>query len=308
MVLKNVTNLNEIPETEKDRIVLLHFYVDWSDECKNIDKILEVLSGQPEYNNISFKKCAAEDYPEISQKFNVTAVPTIIFFKNGSQFDQLTGADPAALIEKLQQFVKKVPQKHAEKPAVISSDLVVACIESGDPASEELLSILSNAKIKHKSFDIKSDENIKKNLQNISESFPQLYIKGEFVGNLDKVKKMNKGELEARYEAAEKGLSTSLVSRLIDLINRSKITVFMKGEKETPRCKFSKELREILKETNLDYNTFDILTDEDVRQGLKDFSEWPTYPQVYVNGEFIGGVDIIKQLKSTGQLLKALDA
>lgn len=61
--------------------------------------------GTSVFQNITFKKCAAEDYPEISQKFNVAAVPTIIFYKNGSQFDQLTGADPAALNEKLQQFV-----------------------------------------------------------------------------------------------------------------------------------------------------------------------------------------------------------
>ncbi|XP_065211680.1 glutaredoxin-3-like [Planococcus citri] len=308
MVLINVTNLNEIHEPQKDKVVVLFFYVDWSDECKNIDKVLEALSGLPEYNYVTFKKCAAEDYPEISLKFNVTAVPTIIFFKNGSQFDQLTGADPAALNEKLQQFVKKDAQKHPEQPLVISSDLVVICVEGGDPASEELSTILNNAKIQYKTFDVKSDESVKQNLLTVSGPFPQLYIKGEFVGNLDKVKNMYKGELEARYEAAQKGLSTSLVSRLISLINKSKRMAFIKGEKETPRCKFSKELRELLKETNVDYDTFDILSDEDVRQGLKEFTEWPTYPQIYVNGEFIGGVDIIKQLKSTGQLLKALDA
>lgn len=55
--------------------------------------------------NVTFKKCAAEDYPEISLKFNVTAVPTILLFKNGTKIDQLTGADPVALNEKLQQFV-----------------------------------------------------------------------------------------------------------------------------------------------------------------------------------------------------------
>lgn len=70
--------------------------------------------------------------------------------------------------------VKKVVPKHPEQPAVISSDLVVICIESGDPASEELTTILSNAKIKYKSFDIKTDENIKQNLQNTSGSFPQV--------------------------------------------------------------------------------------------------------------------------------------
>ena len=87
---------------------------------------------------------------------------------------------------------------------------------------------------------------------------------------------------------------SSLESRLIALINKSKIMVFMKGSPNAPRCGFSRTLVGILNELNAKYETFDILEDEEVRQGLKTFSNWPTYPQVYVNGEFIGGLDIIK--------------
>lgn len=68
----------------------------------------------------------------------------------------------------------------------------------------------------------------------------------------------------------------------------------MKGSPNAPRCGFSRTLVGILNELNAKYETFDILEDEEVRQGLKTFSNWPTYPQVYVNGEFIGGLDIIK--------------
>ena len=63
---------------------------------------------------------------------------------------------------------------------------------------------------------------------------------------------------------------------------------------------------EILKETSVGFDTFDILTDEEVRQGLKKFSNWPTYPQVYVNGELIGGLDIIKEVKESGDLVPTL--
>ena len=62
----------------------------------------------------------------------------------------------------------------------------------------------------------------------------------------------------------------------------------------------------ILKETDLPFSTFDILSDEEVRQGLKKYSDWPTYPQVYVNGELIGGLDIIKDLKESGDLVSTL--
>lgn len=99
----------------------------------------------------------------------------------------------------------------------------------------------------------------------------------------------------------------SLDDRLKALINKGKVMIFMKGDRNTPRCGFSKQLIAILNETSIAYETFDILTDEDVRQGLKTYSDWPTYPQVYVNGELIGGLDIIKELLSTNELLPTLN-
>ncbi|KAF2357436.1 Monothiol glutaredoxin-related [Trinorchestia longiramus] len=98
----------------------------------------------------------------------------------------------------------------------------------------------------------------------------------------------------------------NLDERLKSLINKAPLVVFMKGEPENPRCGFSRTLMEILKEINLPFFSFDILTDEEVRQGLKTFSNWPTYPQVYVKGELIGGLDIIKEMKADGSLLDAL--
>ena len=76
----------------------------------------------------------------------------------------------------------------------------------------------------------------------------------------------------------------------------------MKGDRNAPRCGFSKQLIAIVDETGLPYETFDILTDEDVRQGLKTYSDWPTYPQVYVKGELVGGLDIIKELIANKEL------
>lgn len=100
----------------------------------------------------------------------------------------------------------------------------------------------------------------------------------------------------------------SLEDRLKALINRSNVMIFMKGDRNTPRCGFSKQLIGIINETGVQYDTFDILTDEEVRQGLKVFSDWPTYPQVYVKGELIGGLDIIKELLTAGELNATLNA
>lgn len=84
--------------------------------------------------------------------------------------------------------------------------------------------------------------------------------------------------------------------KLVSLINREPIMVFIKGTPENPRCRFTNALIKLLNEKNIKYGSFDILGDEEVRQSLKAFSKWPTYPQLYVKGKLIGGLDIIQVL------------
>merc|ERR1712029_935243 len=81
-----------------------------------------------------------------------------------------------------------------------------------------------------------------------------------------------------------------LEQRLKKLVNSSKCILFMKGDPVAPRCRFSRQTVELLNSLNAEYATFDILGDEGVRQGLKTFSNWPTYPQLYIDGDFIGGI------------------
>jgi len=70
----------------------------------------------------------------------------------------------------------------------------------------------------------------------------------------------------------------------------------MKGEPSAPRCGFSRQIVEILNQTGVPFSHFDVLSDEEIRQGLKKYSDWPTYPQLYVKGELLGGLDIIKEM------------
>ncbi|VDK35006.1 unnamed protein product [Dibothriocephalus latus] len=100
--------------------------------------------------------------------------------------------------------------------------------------------------------------------------------------------------------------SGDLSSRIKALIYQAPIMLFMKGSPKQPRCGFSKQIVAILSSHNIKYGHFDILTDDDIRQGLKKYSDWPTYPQLYVDGELIGGLDIVKQLEESGELLSAL--
>ena len=78
----------------------------------------------------------------------------------------------------------------------------------------------------------------------------------------------------------------------------------MKGNPEAPQCGFSTQVVDILKGLEVDFGSFDILSDENMRQGVKDFSNWPTYPQLYVDGKLVGGCDIIVEMSGNGDLKK----
>ncbi|KAF2352226.1 Monothiol glutaredoxin-related, partial [Trinorchestia longiramus] len=90
--------------------------------------------------------------------------------------------------------------------------------------------------------------------------------------------------------------------RLKLLINSAPCMLFMKGSPDNPKCGFSRTTVELLARHNTQYSSFDILTDEAVRQGLKTYSNWPTYPQLYVDGELVGGLDILKEMDASGEL------
>ena len=85
----------------------------------------------------------------------------------------------------------------------------------------------------------------------------------------------------------------SLFARLGELVKAAPIMLFMKGTPSSPQCGFSRQMVGILRENGVKYGFFNILADEDVRQGLKEFADWPTYPQLWVKGELVGGLDIV---------------
>ena len=90
------------------------------------------------------------------------------------------------------------------------------------------------------------------------------------------------------------------------LIDKNNICLFMKGTPETPQCGFSMAVSNILKHLNVKFEGVNVLENEKIRQGIKDYSDWPTIPQLYVKGEFIGGCDIVKEMFEKGELKKLL--
>uniref|UniRef100_A0A5G2QQ71 Glutaredoxin 3 n=1 Tax=Sus scrofa TaxID=9823 RepID=A0A5G2QQ71_PIG len=154
--------------------------------------------------------------------------------------------------------------------------------------SKQMVEILNKHNIQFSSFDIFSDEEVRQGLKTYSNwpTYPQLYVSGELIGGLDIIKELEASkELDTICPKAPK-----LEERLKVLTNKASVMLFMKGNKQVKNSKM------VLFVISFDVNTFDILEDEEVRQGLKTYSNWPTYPQLYVKGELVGGLDIVKQL------------
>ncbi|MGP0127964.1 MAG: Grx4 family monothiol glutaredoxin [cyanobacterium endosymbiont of Rhopalodia musculus] len=102
-------------------------------------------------------------------------------------------------------------------------------------------------------------------------------------------------------------MTPELKNRLDQLINSHKILVFMKGAKLMPQCGFSNNVVQILNTLGVSYETVDVLADHDIREGIKEYSNWPTIPQVYINGEFVGGCDIMIEMYQNGELQQIVE-
>ena len=91
------------------------------------------------------------------------------------------------------------------------------------------------------------------------------------------------------------------------LINENDVCLFMKGTPDSPQCGFSMTVSNVLKHLKVNFNGINVLDDENLRQGIKEFSDWPTIPQLYVKGEFVGGCDIVKEMFEKGELKSLLE-
>ena len=249
-------------------------------------------------------------------------------FQDGKVNDVLEGANPQGLAEKISKLGGPPAPKSTDTPALNSTvDLnsrlegltnrsPVMLFMKGTPDeprcgfSRKAVDILNQEGVEFQSFDILSDNEVRQGLKVFSNwsSYPQLYIKGELIGGSDIMLEMQRtGELKTILE--EKGVISgkeTLETRLKNLVSSSKVMLFMKGSPENPRCGFSSKVVGVLREDGVEFGHFDILSDEEVRQGLKSFSNWPTYPQLYYQGELVGGCDIVMELHGSGELKSTL--
>lgn len=233
--IESEQQFTELTKADPSKLIALYFHTPWAGPCKTMNQVFKTLADSKESDNsIIFLSINADKLPEISEIFEVSAVPYFILIRNQTILKELSGADPKEFIQALNQF-----SNNTNSTTTNNNDNVQASINSTTANT---------------------------NSNNTTTNAPEV-------------------------EESEEALN----ERLNKLTKAAPIMLFMKGSPSSPQCGFSRQLVAILREHQVRFGFFDILKDDSVRQGLKKFSDWPTFPQLYINGEFQGGLDIIKE-------------
>jgi len=306
-------------ESAGNGIVVCNFWEEWCKPCTQMNTIFDQLAEQ--HPHFKFFKVQAEKLPDVTEKFEISAVPTFLFFKNQKVIDKIEGANAPELASKVTNL-NATNSKSGESTEGMDLNARLTKLVSKAPVmlfmkgvpdapkcgfSRKIVDILKQQKIEFDSFDILTDEEARQGLKTLSNwpTYPQLYAEGKLIGGLDIVKEMaDDGQLQDIVPKPK--TVEDLNTRLSILVNKAPVMLFMKGIPDAPKCGFSSKIVDILRNAKVEFSSFDILTDEEVRQGLKTFSNWPTYPQLFAHGALVGGLDVVKELQEEGQLLDAL--
>jgi Grx4 family monothiol glutaredoxin len=214
--------------------------------------VLEALASTypADSQTIGFVALDAEALPEISEKYDVSAVPFIVLQKAGQTVDTVSGSDAAKIRAAIEKFAPSSSSTNGLPPAQSTTKPTGAAPHvNGNGVTKDLSG----------------------------------YTPGP-------------GAPQTTADQASKEVSKEeLFKRLESLVKAAPVMLFMKGTPSAPQCGFSRQTVALLRDRSIRYGFFNILADDDVRQGMKEFSDWPTFPQLYVGGELIGGLDIVSQ-------------
>ncbi|KAF9883876.1 monothiol glutaredoxin grx4 [Aspergillus nanangensis] len=231
------SGLKSLPATT---LSVLYFHAPWAAPCTQMRAVLSALASQYPVTtppSIAFLSVNAEELPDISEEYDVTAVPFVVLTRGGSVLESISGSEATR--------VRDAVERHAGAAGVTPSQ----------------------------------NNNIPPPLSAVPrENGPTTATQSPLNG-----------------AATPQESKEALFARLAELVKAAPVMLFMKGTPSEPQCGFSRQLVAILRERSVKYGFFNILADEDVRQGLKEFAEWPTFPQLWMGGELVGGLDIVKE-------------
>jgi Grx4 family monothiol glutaredoxin len=249
-------------------LLVLSFHAPWAAPCVQMKTILTTLaSTYPPINppTATFLSINAEDLPEISESYDVTAVPFLVLLRDGKTLETVSGSDAAK--------VRDAVERHASS--------------RGNAGKAGIPPMLSATPRKETNGVAPRTVTSDGHLTNTAGSSGTKDLSGYAPTSSDPptAPAMSSG-------AASK---EELHTRLTNLVKAAPVMLFMKGTPSAPQCGFSRQLVSILRENGVKYGFFNILADDEVRQGLKEFGDWPTFPQLWMDGDLVGGLDIVSR-------------
>ncbi|RDW88134.1 thioredoxin-like protein [Coleophoma cylindrospora] len=219
---------------------IINFHAPWAAPCAQMTTVLQTLASQYPVTSplqTSWVSMNAEEVMDVSEAFNVTAVPFLVLTRGGTVLEEVSGSDATKVREAIEKHSKSgAPTNGVSAATAEKRDLSQYAPTKSDPATAP--------------------------------------------GYTSGAVEQNKEDLHAR---------------LTNLVKAAPVMLFMKGTPSAPQCGFSRQLVALLRENSVKYGFFNILADDEVRQGLKEFADWPTFPQLWVEGELVGGLDIVKE-------------
>ncbi|KAF7560971.1 hypothetical protein G7046_g3156 [Stylonectria norvegica] len=217
--------LGSVPSTT---LVIVSFHAPWAAPCAQMATVLSTLASEYPATEPPTTKWAAinaEELSDISESYDVTAVPFLVLLRNGQVVETVSGSSALKVRTAIELHAQRSGPEAAATDAPNGTDVSSAPAEEQDPEKKK----------------------------------------------------------------------EELFKRLADLVKAASVMLFMKGTPSSPQCGFSRQLVGLLRENSVKYGFFNILADDEVRQGLKEYAEWPTYPQLWIDGELVGGLDIVKE-------------
>lgn len=210
----------------KDTLLIISFHAPWAAPCAQMATVLKTLAAEYPVSDppqTSWVSLNAEELSDISETYDVTAVPYLVLQRSDTVLETVSGSSAVKVRTAIETHAKK-----AEGGAVNGTS-------AGAVAAQD----------------------------------------------------------EVETSADPEKAKEELFKRLGELVKAAPVMLFMKGKPSAPQCGFSRQLVGLLRDRSVKYGFFDILADDEVRQGLKEYAEWPTYPQLWMDGELVGGLDIV---------------
>ncbi|KAI1855473.1 hypothetical protein JX265_007691 [Neoarthrinium moseri] len=242
--IKEITSEDEwrahVAALHKDTLLIISFHAPWAAPCAQMATVLRTLAAEYPVADppaTSWVSINAEDLSDVSETYDVTAVPYLVLQRNDTVLEAVSGSSAVKVRTAIETHAKKAGDGAATTNG--AAENTAAPMEVDEPADP--------AKAKEELF-----------------------------------------------------------KRLGELVKAAPVMLFMKGTPSAPQCGFSRQLVGILRDRSVKYGFFNILADDEVRQGLKEYAEWPTYPQLWMDGELVGGLDIVKEeLENDDNFLKS---